>query len=110
MPLWLRLNQFVGFAAAMVSLFAVTKLLAEELIDKTWRGSRPDPEVTWPDFKAALKSSHVTLWCAASALCAPILLFSVELQQFGYGLRRDEPTVTSSKEARIKHREASLRK
>ena len=69
----------------MASLFAVTKLLAEELIGKMWRGPRTDPEATWTDFKAALKSSHVTLWCAASALCSPILLFSVELQQFGYG-------------------------
>ena len=83
-PLWLRTNQFLGFAVSMVSLFAVARALVEELIYGCpgMEGRRPQPE-TWAQFKTALKNSHMTLWCAATLLCSPILLFSVDLQQFG---------------------------
>ena len=84
-PLWLRANQFLGFAVSMVSLFAVAKALLEELIcscvGMEVEGRRRDPE-TWIHFKA----SHMILWCAAALQCLPILLLSVDLQQFGYEL------------------------
>ena len=83
MPLWLRANQFLGFSVSMVSLFAVVRALVEELIcscvGMEVEGRRRAPE-TWTHFKA----SHMILWCAAALLCLPILLFSVDLQQFGY--------------------------
>ena len=88
MPLWLRANQFFGFAVSMVPLFAVAKALVEELIGSCFRTEdrRRDPE-SWVHFKAALDNSHMVLWSAAGLLCFPILLFSVDLQQFGYGIQ-----------------------
>ena len=84
MPLWLRANQFLGFAVSMVSLFAVARALVEELICSCFRveGRHREGE-TWSNFKAALSNSQTTLWCAAGLLCFPILLFSMDLQQFG---------------------------
>lgn len=93
MPLWLRANQFLGFSVSMVSLFAVVRALVEELICSCFKREdrRRDPE-TWIHFKTALNASHITLWCAAAFLCFPILLFSVDLQQFGYGQARKNLT------------------
>ena len=83
-PLWLRVNQFLGFAVSMVSLFAVARALVEELLCGCpgMEGRRSHPE-TWAQFKTALRNSQMTLWCAATLLCFPILMFSVDLQQFG---------------------------
>merc|ERR1719367_729515 len=57
-------------------------------------GRRRHPE-TWTEFKITLKNSQMTLWCAATLLCFPILLFSVDLQQFGITVGGQEVVVAA---------------